>query len=150
VAPRSAAARPEFVPVNSRSGYLGGSDAAACLGISQWDTPYSLWARKLGFGVDLDEEGNRQLLLGKMMEPVCADLFQLEHRILATHAPGDQLFRHASLPWMAAHLDRWLINEETFLECKCLAFMGDGWEIDLEGAQASPTTTSPSSTTAWQ
>lgn len=136
--PSKRATKPEIVSVNDRRGYLGGSDAAACLGISQWDTPYSLWARKLGFGVELDPEGNRQLLLGKMLEPVCADLFQLDKKILAVHAPGDQLFRHPTRRWQAAHLDRWLINEETFLECKALSFGGGDWDEEVEGAQGVP------------
>jgi len=31
---------------------IGGSDAAAVLGLSKWKTPYALWLKKTGQGTD--------------------------------------------------------------------------------------------------
>jgi putative phage-type endonuclease len=91
---------PEWVEAR-RSG-IGASEAAAAIGLSPWESPLSLWARKCGLVPD--QEVNDAMVLGQLMEPVLAQLYKL--------ATGEdlrrrnQLLRHPVYPWMLASLDR--------------------------------------------
>lgn len=60
----------------ARKGGIGGSDAAAILKKSRWDSPWSIWAEKTGVYRKVIEE--QYLVIGKLMEPVLAKLYSME------------------------------------------------------------------------
>lgn len=62
---------------NDRRGWLGGSDAAAVLGVSSWLTPVELWQQKVGAAANDDDvsEARRKLFKrGKLLEPVIREM----------------------------------------------------------------------------
>lgn len=93
---------------------LGGSDAAAILGLNEWVTPYSVWAEKTGrLQEKEDSEAMRQ---GRDLEQYVAERFM--------EASGKkcrrrrQIIRNEAYPFAHANIDRWIIGENAGLECK--------------------------------
>lgn len=97
-----------------RHQYIGGSDAAAVVGLNPFASPYSLWAEKTdklpGF------EGNLATEVGTYLEDFVAKKFEEEtgkkvrrenHSIL-----NDQY------PWAIANVDRVVVGENAGLEIK--------------------------------
>lgn len=72
--------------IAARAGGIGGSDAAAIMRKSDWASPWSVWAEKTGvYRRHIDEQF---LLIGKMVEPVLAKLYEIETGNFAKN-PGD-------------------------------------------------------------
>lgn len=68
-----------------RSTFLGGSDAAAILGVSPWKTPFALWEEKLGRSTEKDDPARERILRrGKRMEPVAIDMLAEDYGIEVT------------------------------------------------------------------
>lgn len=99
---------------------IGGSDAAAAVALSPWNTPYRLWCEKTGEGnlVDDDLSENDLVHFGNVLEDVVAEEF--------TRRTGMKVWRknqqmiHATYPWMTANIDRRVIGKgmREGLECK--------------------------------
>jgi putative phage-type endonuclease len=53
---------------------IGASECAAALGLSPFETPLSLWARKLGLQPDVAE--NEAMEIGTLMEPIIEELYE--------------------------------------------------------------------------
>lgn len=108
---------------------IGASEIAAVMGISPWDSPFSLWWRKhMGWEI----ADNPEMAAGRRLEPVIADWF-------ADQAPGvyvtrSGLFRASEREWQLCTPDRELHLHECgvsdypigLLECKA-AFSWEGW-----------------------
>lgn len=60
----------------ARRNWLGGSDAAAVLGVSEWTTPVQLWQQKVGQAAndEHDEARDRILERGRKLEPFIRDM----------------------------------------------------------------------------
>ena len=98
---------------------IGGSDAAAIVGMNHYVTPYALWADKTGRLPDQpDNEAMRQ---GRDLEQYVADRF--------TEATGKRVRRHTAMfhnpdyPFAHANIDRAVIGERAGLECKTTSIM---------------------------
>jgi putative phage-type endonuclease len=109
-----------------RKQYLGGSDAAAVLGLSRWETPLSVWARKTG-QYKPPERDELFLTLGNRLEEVVAELF--------TQRTGKKVQRanetrfHPKHPFLGANIDRKVLSEDAILECKTAnAWKAKEWE----------------------
>jgi predicted phage-related endonuclease len=58
-----------------RQSFLGGTDAPAVLGVSQWMTPVDLWRLKTGRAKqEPNEQRDRRLARGKKLEPFICDM----------------------------------------------------------------------------
>lgn len=97
-----------------RRGSLGGSDAAAILGLNPYSSPYKVWADKLGLLPEqLDNEAMRQ---GRDLEDYVARRF--------TEKTGKQVRRDTAIlrnpehPFAHANIDRRIVGEDAGLECK--------------------------------
>lgn len=88
---------------------IGGSDAAAILGLSPWRSQMDVWLDKRGLAEERrDPDADFLLDLGLLMEPVLTDLYRREtHR--ETH-PGT-LVRHKDAPILLGTPDR-ICNDE--------------------------------------
>ena len=93
---------------------IGGSDAAAILGLDRYRSPFEVYADKLGLTDNRpDSEAMRQ---GRDLEDYVADRF--------TEATGKKLrrrnaiLRHPDHPWMLGNVDRWVVGEKAGVECK--------------------------------
>lgn len=92
-----------------RRGGIGGSDAAAILGLSGYGSPYSVAVEKLaGIRVEPSEEQAEWLDLGKRMEPLLRDLFR--ERTGMQVFGGDSFVPHPRYPFIFANVDGLLMN----------------------------------------
>lgn len=62
--------------MSARRAWIGGSDAAAVLGISSWKTPVELWTQKVGRAAndDVSEARERMFKRGRRLEPFIRDM----------------------------------------------------------------------------
>ena len=93
---------------------IGGSDAAAIMGLSPWASPFSVWAEKTGKVPDKQEtEAMRQ---GRDFEDYVARRFM--------EGTGKKVRRDNSIiqnptyPFALANVDRFIVGENAGLECK--------------------------------
>ena len=114
-----------------RVNYIGGTDAAAVLGLSRYKTPLSLWAEKTGAVKDKDRSGELAIKIGNRLEDVVAELFMEESGFKVQRVKDVQV--HPEHPFLKAQIDRKLVGtaELEVLECKTAsAFKVGEWEGD--------------------
>lgn len=93
---------------------IGGSDAAAIVGLNPWASPYSVWADKLGLVPP--KEDNEAMRLGRDLEDYVAKRFCEE--------TGKRVRRENSIiinpdyPFAHANVDRLIVGEDAGLEIK--------------------------------
>lgn len=94
---------------------IGGSDAAAILGVSPYKSAYSIWADKMGYGQDEDNEAMRQ---GRDLEQYVVRRYAEKsgHNVVRMNA----ILVSREFPWMRANIDRRIIGQgEGFLGLEC-------------------------------
>ena len=84
-----------------RSG-IGGSDAAAALGLSPWKSALELWQEKVS-GQSQPHKENEAMIWGRIMEPVITREFV--RRTGLTVIPMRSMLQATNWPWMLADLD---------------------------------------------
>jgi putative phage-type endonuclease len=107
---------------------IGGSDAAAALGLNRYCSAYRLWCEKRGliegFG------GNERTLWGKLLEDVVAT--EAARRLDGDATKPTVMYRSRTWPWMLANPDRFLITpsgEPAVLEVKATDWrLGEEWD----------------------
>lgn len=99
-----------------RSGTIGGSDAAAILGLSPYKSPYALWAEKTGKVVPEDISGKEAVRLGTDLEEYVARRFT-EQTGKKVRRENYTVFRD-DMPFAHANYDRLIVGERAGLECK--------------------------------
>lgn len=93
---------------------IGGSDAAAVVGLNRYASPYSLWADKRGLLPE--KEDSEAMRLGRDLEDYVAKRF--------TEETGKRVRRERNIiinpeiPFAHANVDRLIIGEDAGLECK--------------------------------
>ena len=111
---------------------IGGSDAAAILGLNPYKSPLAVYADKRGLSDDApDTETLRQ---GRDFEAYVADRFAEETGKRVRRC--NQILQHPDHPWMLANVDRLVVGERAGVECKCV---GIGNKVDFEGGAVPPT-----------
>ena len=97
-----------------RRGYIGGSDAAAVVGLSPFTSPWSLWAEKTGavpgFG------GNLATEVGTYLEAFVAHKFEEETGKSVRRRNFSMI--NDQYPWAIANIDREVVGEDAGLEIK--------------------------------
>lgn len=102
-----------------RSGFIGGSDAAAVVGLNPFVSTFSLWAEKTGQQPPF--EGNLATEVGTFLEEFVARKF--------TEQTGKKVRRenatifNSDFPWACADLDRVVVGEDAGLEIKTTSSM---------------------------
>lgn len=97
-----------------RHKYIGGSDAAAVVGLNPWCSPYALWAEKTGRLPGF--EGNLATEVGTFLEEFVAQKF--------AEVTGKKVRRcnqswfNSDYPWAIANIDREIVGEDAGLEIK--------------------------------
>jgi putative phage-type endonuclease len=132
-------AHPEWFAERAKG--VTASEIVAVLGISPWESPFSLYWRKRGtLGEQAD---NEQMRWGRRLERHIADEFAERHAEFSVMPAG--LYAHADRPWQMASPDGLLYDMETSgvverdgvfyiepiaaLECKTTGSW-DGWGAD--------------------
>jgi putative phage-type endonuclease len=86
----------------ARANGIGGSEIAAVLGLSPYESAFSLWHRKQGLIGPVEE--SEEMYWGKVHEPAICARFAREHPDLpVTPAPT---YSHQDRPWQIANPDR--------------------------------------------
>ncbi|OYP14015.1 hypothetical protein CFC35_05475 [Streptomyces sp. FBKL.4005] len=86
----------------ARASGIGGSEIAAVLGLSPYESAFSLWHRKQGLIGPVEE--SEEMYWGKVHEPAICTRFAAEHPDLpVTPAPT---YAHPDRPWQIANPDR--------------------------------------------
>ncbi len=93
--------RPEWLEYRRKG--LGGSDAAAVLGISPFRTARDLYYDKLGVVTADDQENWVALEVGTLLEPLVARIFEKKTGLKVYQRKC--MFQHPHYPWMLADLD---------------------------------------------
>lgn len=97
-----------------RSQYIGGSDAAAVVGMNSFSSPYSLWAEKTGKAPGFS--GNLATEVGTYLEEFVAQKF--------AEVAGKKVrncnysFLNSEYPFAIANIDREIVGEDAGLEIK--------------------------------
>jgi putative phage-type endonuclease len=110
---------------------IGGSDAAAVLGLSPWASPLSLWVEKTH--PNIDDRQTEAMRWGNVLEDAVARELAKEHGIRLGPCPG--ILAHPERPWQRATLDRYALNRadrpEAVVEVKTAnAFAAGEWQQD--------------------
>ncbi len=93
---------------------IGGSDAAAIVGLNRWRSAFDVYADKLGLKPEQpDNEAMRQ---GRDLEDYVASRFceATEKKVRRRNA----ILQHPEHTFMTANIDRWVVGENAGLECK--------------------------------
>lgn len=100
--------------LQARKSGIGGSDAAASIGLSRWKTPYQLWQEKLQPFVD-NNPSSVQLRLGHVLEPFVRQLYTEETGNVVRVPEG--ILQHSTYLFMLATIDGFVSND-TIVEIK--------------------------------
>lgn len=95
---------------------IGGSDAAALIGLSPWATPFSVYADKIGLLPE--REDNEAMRQGRDLEEYVARRFCEEtgKRVRCCNA----IIQHEQHDFLLANVDRLVVCEDAGLECKTM------------------------------
>jgi putative phage-type endonuclease len=93
---------PEWHELRNEPGVIGGSDIAACAGLSNWTSPITLWAKKTGQIPD-EVTPNMSMKLGTILEAPILELFADEHPELTIFETGT--WAHQVYDWARANPD---------------------------------------------
>ena len=93
---------------------IGGSDAAAIVGLSQYATPYTVWADKTGRLPE--QEDNEAMRQGRDLEEYVAERW-MEATGKAVRRSNAMLY-NSLYPFAHADIDRTVVGESAGLECK--------------------------------
>lgn len=107
---------------------IGGSDAAAAVGLSPYKSPLALWLEKTGRDEGLEKpdptDTSEPVYWGTLLEPIVAAAYtqQTGNRVRKVNA----VLQHPEVPFMLANLDREILgcSEAFILECKTAGEFG--------------------------
>jgi putative phage-type endonuclease len=106
-----------------RSNTIGGSDAAALLGLNNYASPYSLWCEKTGKVVPEDISDKEAVRLGNDLEDYVAKRW-MEATGKKVRKDNHMIYND-QYPFAHANIDRAVVGENAGLECKTTS----SWEI---------------------
>jgi putative phage-type endonuclease len=111
----------------ARKQYIGGSDAAAILGLSRYKTPLQVWAIKTGEVVPRNIDDVVAVKLGVKLEQAVAEFFMEDTGKKLTRA-NETIF-HPKYPFIGANIDRRVVGEQAGFEAKTTnTFKASEWE----------------------
>lgn len=90
---------------------IGGSDAAAVLGVSPWKTEFELWAEKVGLVEPADLSSKEDVEWGLRLERPISEALEEKSGRAVFLAPPFTHIRHPERPWMCCTLDGQLSDD---------------------------------------
>lgn len=111
-----------------RKSGIGGSDAAAAVGLNPYKSMLELWLEKTGRDTDFEKpdpkDTTHPVYWGTILEPIVAAAYtqQTGNRVRKVNA----VLRHPTVPFMLANLDREIVggSDVQILECKTAGING--------------------------
>lgn len=114
--------------LQSRKKGIGGSDAAAILGLNKWKSPIAVYLDKIG-QAPKEEEQSEAAYFGNVLEEVVAQEFSKRTGLKVRRR--NAILQHSEYPWMLANVDRLIVGEKAGLECKTASeYLKDEWKDD--------------------
>ena len=104
--------RPDWLAQRRKS--IGGSDAAGIVGLSQYATPYTVWADKTGRLPD--QEDNEAMRQGRDLEEYVTERWM--EATGKTVRRSNAILYNSLYPFAHADIDRTVVGENAGLECK--------------------------------
>ena len=92
---------------------IGGSDAAALVGLNPYKTNIELWQEKTGRRTAPDISNEAFVKFGHDAEPLLRELFALDHPQYDVGYVENNMFINDRYPFAHASLDGWLTEKET-------------------------------------
>ena len=117
--------------LRARTNGIGASDAAVVLGESDWDSPLSLYAKKIGL-TPLDESESLAMEIGRGMEAVAANIYERYTGREVFDLGAYTIQRHKQFPFLTATLDRVVVDSEKGWGCCNLKCVGGAKSGDWE------------------
>lgn len=111
---------------------IGGSDAAAIMGLSPWRTAMDVWLEKTGEFTRDDEhdEENEKMYWGTVLEAVVAKEFTRRTGLKTRRM--NVMIQSRKHPFMLANVDRLVVGQPAGLECKTTGLYNlDDWRIGI-------------------
>lgn len=93
---------------------IGGSEMGAILGLNFYESPYSVWANKMG--LTSDDEDNEAMRQGRDLEEYVAQRFAEKSGLKVRRE--NAIIRNDAFPHIHANIDRRITGEHAGLECK--------------------------------
>lgn len=93
---------------------IGGSDAAAIVGLNPYRSAFDVYAEKLG--IKPEEPDNEAMRQGRDLEDYVAQRFEEATGKKVRRKNG--ILQHPEHQWMIGNIDRWVVGENAGLECK--------------------------------
>jgi putative phage-type endonuclease len=115
---------PEWHDLRNEPGVIGGSDIAAVAGLSQWESPYTKWAKKTKQIPD-SIEPSMSMRLGTKLETPILEIFSEEHPELELYTTGT--WANKEEPWMRANPDALYADETGEFGILEIKFSRDYW-----------------------
>ena len=103
--------------LRSRKEGIGASEVGAIIGVSPFDSPFSIWLKKTG-QVEPEPE-NEAMLMGHLLEDAVAKRWEIEtgQKVIKASA-ADIIYVHPKYPHMRVTPDRIAKGRKKLLECK--------------------------------
>lgn len=107
---------------------IGGSDAAAIMGLNPWKSTIDVWLDKTGQYEEKEEKGtNEKTYWGNVLEDVVAKEFSIRTGLKVRRK--NAILQHKDYPFMLANVDRFIVGERAGLECKTTGqFAAKEWD----------------------
>ena len=88
--------------LQARQNHIGGSDAAACVGMNPYKDNVQLWEEKMGLVEPEDISNKDYVRYGTEAEKHIRALFTLDHPEYTVSYDEDNMFHNDRYPWMLA------------------------------------------------
>lgn len=105
----------EWLELRTKS--IGGSDCGSILGMNKWESPYSLWVKKVYPDLIKENQSENEFIYwGNELEDVVAKEF--EKRTGKKVRKHNFMMYHSDYDFISANVDRFIVGENAILECK--------------------------------
>ncbi|MCU0833703.1 MAG: YqaJ viral recombinase family protein [Chromatiaceae bacterium] len=121
--------------LEARRNGIGGSDAAAVLGLSPYRTPLDVYMEKVGDQEPPDLRNRDAVLWGNLLEDTVAR--EYARRTGTKVRRRNRTVHHPDLPWLLGNIDRELVGEKKLLEVKTTGFW-PGRSLGKDGTDEVP------------
>ena len=98
--------------LKARKNYIGGSDAAAALGLNPWKDNVTLWLEKTGQIIPEDISGKPYVQYGTQAERHLRGLFSLDFPEYKVFYVENNMFTNDAYPWAHYSADGWLEDQD--------------------------------------
>ena len=98
--------------LQGRKSFIGGSDAAAILGLNPYKTNVDLWLEKTGQIKPADISDKPYVQYGNNAERSLRELFRLDHPQYTVKYVEHNLWVNDEYPWAHASLDGWMNDQD--------------------------------------